>query len=91
MSSCWQWENLMTHAVGFDIFMTSAMSLATKSNFKEASKNFHTAGSYVVSVIDDVLPNWTWKKVLAVETRVCIRHEGLDDAQLRIRWARYHG
>lgn len=62
MSSCWQWENLMTHAVGFDIFMTSAMSLATKSNFKEASKNFHMAGSYVVSVLDDVLPNWTWKE-----------------------------
>lgn len=62
MSSCWQWENLMTHAVGYDIFMTTAMNLATKSNFKEASKNFHSAGSYVVSVLEDVLPNWTWKE-----------------------------
>lgn len=62
MSSCWRWENLMLHAAGYDIHIASAMETAIKSNFKEASKDFHSAGQYIVSIIDNILPDWTWKE-----------------------------
>ena len=66
MSSCWRWEKLMTYAVGYDINMASAMNKATNSNFKEASQNFHKAGEYCVSIVDNVLPEWQWKEVSSI-------------------------
>jgi len=62
MSSCWRWENLMLHAAGYDINIASAMETANKSRFKEASKDFHNAGQYIVSIVDNILPEWTWKE-----------------------------
>ena len=62
MSSCWRWENLMLHAAGYDINIASAMDTANNSRFKEASKDFHLAGQYIVSIIDNILPEWTWKE-----------------------------
>ena len=62
MSSCWIWEQLMSNAVSYDIYMASAMKSMSSKEYKEASKYFHKAGEYVQTIIEKVLPTWTWKE-----------------------------
>tara|TARA_B100000214_G_C23940306_1_gene615375 strand:+ start:595 stop:1605 length:1011 start_codon:yes stop_codon:yes gene_type:complete len=66
MSSCWRWEKLMVHASGYDISMAKAMDTAIKTDFKGASKEFHTAGEYVITIVEKILPEWTWKENAAL-------------------------
>lgn len=62
MSSCWVWESLMACAVSYDIFMASGMKSATSQEYKQASQYFHKAGEYVQTIIEKILPTWTWKE-----------------------------
>lgn len=62
MSSCWIWELLMIHAVGFDVNYNLGLKYSNEENFKSASKMFHCAGEYVQTIIQKVLPRWTWKE-----------------------------
>ena len=62
MSSCWRWEKLMTYAVGYDINMASAMNKAINGVYKDAASHFHKAGEYCVTIVDHVLPEWSWKE-----------------------------
>lgn len=62
MSSCWIWELLMIHAVGFDVNYNLGLKHSNEENFKSASKMFHCAGEYVQTIIQKILPRWTWKE-----------------------------
>lgn len=61
MSSCWQFEHTMIHAVGFKAMVDHALTLSEQSKWQEAGKACKEAYDIAKYIESDILPKWSWK------------------------------
>ena len=70
MSSCWIWESVMAHAVGYYSNYNSGTALASDQDYKGASKSFEMAGKYAITISDSILPLWSWKETQGIDITI---------------------
>ena len=61
MSTCWQWEHIMIHAALYRLHSEMGIESMKNQSWKEASKHFTTAAQYSKTIIEKILPLWSWK------------------------------
>lgn len=61
MSTCWQWENIMIHAALYKLHTNMGILSMKKQSWKEASTHFISSARYSKTIIEKILPLWTWK------------------------------
>jgi hypothetical protein len=61
MSTCWQWEHIMIYASLYKLNLHNGMDQMKNQNWKDASKHFSDACRYSKTIVEKILPLWSWK------------------------------